>query len=383
MSYNQYSNNQYQGGSSAYNQGPSAESGYGYGNGYGQVRTARPSPALVAAGRRPRPPVVPAPSGRRTRARSANSAARAQQEQHELQPYGQQQQSHGAAAPLSSQDFLSRVSHVRNQIRSLTADVQSIAGLHQRALGNNDASAEAQLGALVQATQLKNTSIRDALRALKADAERTTDTSRSMKARQFETLNNDFKKELQGYLHEEQQYRERYREQISRQYRIVNPDAPEDEVRRAADADWGNEGIFQQAVRRLPPLTPSPANQRTQLRTNRTGQANAVLGAVRARHNELQHIEQSIQELAGLFQDLDSLVVQHEATVARVEEQTENTNVHLQKGNEQVETGIKHAKNRRKLKWWCALVTFLIILVLALGLGLGLYFTAHPPGSGR
>ena len=170
-----------------------------------------------------------------------------------MQPYGQQQSAQ-SAAPLSSQDFLSRVSHVRNQIRSLTTDVQSIAGLHQRALGNNDPGAASQLDALVQATQLKNTSIRDGLRALRADAERTTDSSRSMKGRQLETLNNDFKKELQGYLQEEQQYRERYREQISRQYRIVNPEASEDEVRRAADADWGNEGIFQQAVYHPSPL---------------------------------------------------------------------------------------------------------------------------------
>ena len=99
-----------------------------------------------------------------------------------------------------------------------------------------------------------------------------------------------------------------------------------------------------------------------------------MLGAVRARHNELQRIEESIRELVGLFQDLDSLVVQHEATVARVEEQTENTNVHLQKGNEEVSTGIKHARNRRKLKWWCLGITILIILI-AIGVGVGVYFS--------
>lgn len=99
-----------------------------------------------------------------------------------------------------------------------------------------------------------------------------------------------------------------------------------------------------------------------------------MLGAVRARHNELQHIEQSIEELTGLFQDLDALVVQHEPVVARVEEQTENANVNLQKGNEQVATGIKHARNRRKLKWWCLGITIVIIIAIALGVGLYFYF---------
>lgn len=100
-----------------------------------------------------------------------------------------------------------------------------------------------------------------------------------------------------------------------------------------------------------------------------------MLGSVRARHNELLQIEQSINELAGLFQDLDTLIVQQEAVVERAEEQTEQTTQHLQEGNKQVDIGISHARRTRKLKWWCALVVFLICLAIGLGVGLGVYFT--------
>ncbi|ROV93767.1 hypothetical protein VSDG_07007 [Cytospora chrysosperma] len=323
MSYSQYSGNPYQA-------APAQESGYG--NPYGN----------------------PNPYNEGT-------------EQHEMQqfnqgqgqgqqnPYGTTQQS--SHNTLSQQDFLQRVSHVRNEIRSLTTDVHGIASLHHAALGGSDDTAQRKLDNLVASTQLKNTSIRDQIRSLKADVERTTDGSAGMKKRQFEALNGDFKKELQNYLQEEQQYRDRYRDQIARQYRIVNPEATEEEVREAADTDWGNEGVFQ-----------------TALRSNRSGQASAVLGNVRARHNELLQIEQSITELAGLFQDLDTLVVQQEAVVERAEEQTEQTNQHLQEGNKQVDVGIKHARRARKLKWWCAFVVFIIILAIALGVGLGVYF---------
>lgn len=111
-----------------------------------------------------------------------------------------------------------------------------------------------------------------------------------------------------------------------------------------------------------------------QLRSNRSGQASAVLGNVRARHNELLKIEQSIIELAGLFQDLEALVIQQGAIIERAEEQTEQTNVNLDKGNQEVTKGIDHARRRRRLKWWCTLVVFLIILAIALGVGLGIYF---------
>lgn len=96
---------------------------------------------------------------------------------------------------------------------------------------------------------------------------------------------------------------------------------------------------------------------------------------MRARHNELLRIEQSITEVAKLFQDLDTIVIQQDAVIQQTEEQTEQTNQHLQEGNKQVDVGITHARRTRKLKWWCALVVFLIIVAIGLGVGLGVYFS--------
>lgn len=282
----------------------------------------------------------------------APAAENGYQEQHELQQYGQD----GAGAPvMTQQEYLTQVSNVRGEIRSLTTSVQAIGGLHQRSLGGNDPSAAQQLEQLVAETQVKNTQIRNQLRLLQRDCERTSDNTHALKKRQFETLNNDFKRELQGYMNEEKVYRDRYREQISRQYLIVNPDATQEELSRAADADWGNEGIF-----------------KTALQTNRSGQAAAVLGAVRARHNELQGIESSIIELNGMFNDLDNLVVQQDPVFARTEEQTQGAVQNLDNANKQVKQATDHARRRRKLKWWCFLVVVLIIIAVALGVGLGL-----------
>ncbi|KAK2074293.1 hypothetical protein P8C59_008510 [Phyllachora maydis] len=293
----------------------------------------------------------------------APSAEAGHGQQHELQQYGQpyaQQPQAPVAHVLTQQDFLAQVTHVRNEMRSLDADIQQVAALHQRALTSSDTAAQQHLESLVAQTQLKNTSIRDQIRTLKGDAERTTDGSHGLKARQVEALSKDFKAELQRYIDEESQYKERYREQIARQYRIVNPEASDQEVQQAADADWGNEGIFQ-----------------TALKSNRGGQATAVLGNVRARHNELMKIEQSIIELANLFQDLDTLVVQQDPIIQRADEQVQQTNDHLDKGNAEVDKGIKHARSRRRLKWWCTLVVFLIILAIALGVGLGVALTKN------
>jgi syntaxin 1B/2/3 len=150
------------------------------------------------------------------------------------------------SATLSNQDFLSRVEAVKADIRTLTTHVGQIASLHQRALSSTDASSSTQLESIITQTQVLNTSIKDQIKYLETDAARSHDNT--IKITQVGQLKSSFTKQLQEYRQEEAGYERRYREQIARQYRIVNPDATDAEVEEATQADWGNEGVFQQAV---------------------------------------------------------------------------------------------------------------------------------------
>ncbi|KAI0971559.1 t-SNARE [Xylaria arbuscula] len=271
-------------------------------------------------------------------------------QEQELPDYPQQQSN-----TLPQQDFLGRIDFLRNEIGTLTNNVQTIASLHQRSLAEADGGVSGQqLERIIAETQALNAGIRDQLKFLANDANRTVDGSRTVKERQVSTIKAQFERELHSYQEEERSFQSRYRDQIARQYRIVNPDASEDEVRQATEADWGNEGVFQ-----------------TALRTNRTGQASSVLGAVRARHNELQRIEKTLMELSSLFQDLAVLVEQQEVPVIQAEQNAENTTKYMDQGNQQVKKGIIHARNARKWKWWCLLISILII-ALVVGLAVGL-----------
>lgn len=171
------------------------------------------------------------------------------------QPYGQQPYglqptvAPGQQAPprvLSNQDFLARVENTRSDIRQLTSNVSEIGTIHQRILGSPDNTASAQLEHLVSQTQVLNTRIKDQIKALEADTAKSG--KNTTKESQIRTLKQNFKSQLEDYQKEEQTYRQRYKEQIARQYRIVNPEASESEVREATEADWEDEGIFQTAV---------------------------------------------------------------------------------------------------------------------------------------
>lgn len=149
---------------------------------------------------------------------------------------------------LSQQDFLARVDNAKAEIRNLTSNISEITTLHQRALSSPDSSSSSQLENLVTQTQLKNTQIRDQIKFLEGDLLKTQDGSKSVKSRQARSLKTEFENALKEYQNEEVTYRQRYRDQIARQYRIVNPEATESEVAEASQLDWGSEGVFQTAV---------------------------------------------------------------------------------------------------------------------------------------
>lgn len=252
---------------------------------------------------------------------------------------------------LSNSDFLSRVDGVRKQISSLTGQVSAIAAAHQRAISSPDGAASSQVENLVSQTQALNTHIKDQIKYLETDAARSG--GNPTKDSQIRNLKTQFTNQLQEYRNEEEQYKRRYQEQIARQYRIVNPDATEDEVREASEANWGDEGVFQ-----------------TALKSNRSAAATSVLGAVRARHNDIQKIEQTMLQLNQLFEDLAEQVIVQEAAVTAAQDQTQHVVEDTENANVQLTKGVEHARRARKLKWWCLFIVVLIIAILALVLGL-------------
>jgi syntaxin 1B/2/3 len=149
---------------------------------------------------------------------------------------------------LSQQAFLERVDFAKSEIKSLSSNIHQIATLHQRALSSPDQNSTQQLENLVTQTQLKNTQIRDQIKYLEGDAIKTTDNTKTVKSTQANRLKAEFEKALKDYREEELDYRNKYRQQIARQYKIVNPDATEQEIQEASELDWGSEGVFQTAV---------------------------------------------------------------------------------------------------------------------------------------
>lgn len=140
---------------------------------------------------------------------------------------------------------------------------------------------------------------------------------------------------LQKFMQVQRDYEANLKDRIRRDYLIVRPEASEAELREAEESS--NTQVFSQAL----------------LSSDRRGQAQNVAQSVRSRHEAIQKIERDMQTIAAMFQDLDTLVVQQEAQVTRIEQTGEEVLDNANKGNTELDGAVKKARSARKKKWIC------------------------------
>lgn len=58
-------------------------------------------------------------------------------------------------------------------------------------------------------------------------------------------------------------------------------------------------------------------------------------------------------ELAQLFQDLETAVIQQEPAVAQIEQRGEEVTEHVAKANTELDGAVKKARAARRKKWYC------------------------------
>lgn len=142
--------------------------------------------------------------------------------------------------------FYDEVDQITAGINTVNANIAQIESLHQRTLVEIDAANSAQthrqLEQLVADTSSLNASLTQRVRVIKTKAAK--DPTKAPAAGMAER---SFKEALRNYQMVEKTFADRTREQMARQYRIVKPEASEEEVREACEGSQGQQ-IFSQAV---------------------------------------------------------------------------------------------------------------------------------------
>ncbi|KAI5289031.1 Plasma membrane t-SNARE, secretory vesicle fusion, partial [Ascosphaera aggregata] len=267
----------------------------------------------------------------------------------DIEAHHQQQQNYGEQNPptyemtqVSSDPhaILNQCRDVDKGIDTVESYIDQIGGIHKRLLSDADLAKEGELHAQAEdlATQTK-TLYRSLIERMKT-LKRAPDAGSSMNSQQIGKVERRLKGAIESYQKMQVDFRKGYEEQVARQYRIVRPDATDAEVQEAVE-DTSNQQIFSQAL----------------IQSDRRGDAQKVSALVRQRHADIQKIEHDFEELAQMFTDLNTMIVQQEPAVQQIDEQGQTVVQNVGEANAQIDEAITKAKARNRKKWWCVLIS--------------------------
>ncbi|WVQ94534.1 hypothetical protein IAU59_001613 [Kwoniella sp. CBS 9459] len=267
--------------------------------------------------------------------------------------YGQQEQyamgglNPAGGAAGAGGDFWSELTTTNTLLGQLQEQIQAVRSAHQSSLTSTDPQAAAY------ASQL-NDQARNQREECKIQIKKLYKLAKGDRAQktQAEGVKTRFQSLLQEHQVIEKEFRGKVKARAERQYRIVNPQATEEEVRQVTESD--NPQVFTQAL----------------LNSNRYGAAKSAYREVQERHAEIQKIEKTLTELAQMFSEMAMLVEQQDETIVNVETQAHGVDNDIKQGYEQTSKAVEHAKKARRKKWICFFIFLAIIAILALVLGI-------------
>ncbi|WWC99149.1 hypothetical protein V866_006044 [Kwoniella sp. B9012] len=264
--------------------------------------------------------------------------------------YGQQEQyamGGVGGGPTAGADFWSELSTTNSLLGQLQDQIGQVKQAHQASLTSTDPNSRSYVSQLNDSAREKREECKNQIKKLYKLAK----GDRAQKT-QAEGVKTRFQSLLQEHQVIEKEFRKKVKDRAERQYRIVNPNATEEEVQQVVESD--NPQIFSQAL----------------LNHNRYGDARNAYREVQERHAEIQKIEKTLTELAQMFNEMAMLVEQQDETIVNVETQAQGVDTDIKAGYDQTSKAVDHARKARRKKWICFWICVLIIAILALVLGI-------------
>ncbi|QRV78461.1 syntaxin protein [Ceratobasidium sp. AG-Ba] len=255
--------------------------------------------------------------------------------------------------------FYDEITAIQDLIHSYQDNIKTISGLQSRSLTATDDEAlrraTAELDNVSAQTQEVSSQIKRRIQALEAARGKVSGRDREAWIQQTNVVKSRFVAAIQEYQQAEQQYRQKSRQRMERQIRIVKPDATQEEIASVVNNDAGAQ-VFSQAL----------------MSSNRYGESRVAYREVQQRHDDVKKIEKTLTELAQLFSDMSVMVAQQDETIDAIETHAAQADKDMEQGLEQTGKAVEHARAARRKRWICFWISVVILAIIAIVLAVTL-----------
>ncbi|QRV93242.1 syntaxin protein [Ceratobasidium sp. AG-Ba] len=249
--------------------------------------------------------------------------------------------------------FYDEITAIQDLIQTYSKNVKTISDLQSRSLTSADEEVlrrtASELDAISAQTQNASSEIKRRIQALEAARGKVSSRDYEAWVQQTNVVKSRFVAAIQEYQQTEQQYRQKSRQRMERQIRIVKPDATQEEIEAMVTND-GDAQVFSQAL------------SSSQL----LGESRAAYREVQQRHDEVKKIEKTMTELAQLFSDMSVVVAQQDDTLDAIEKNAAKVETDIEYGANDVEDAVSIARRVRRKRWIIFWIVVAILVVLAI-----------------
>ncbi|KAJ7288975.1 syntaxin [Mycena rebaudengoi] len=253
--------------------------------------------------------------------------------------------------------FLSEVTSIQNSIGTYNANVTRISSLHSRlfnSLSEEAASLTVQRDTLTAETMALSSDLKERIKLLQVAVTSGRRQEKDMRQNSVTLVRSKFMEALQTYQLVEQEQREKSRQRIERQYRIVKPDATQEELAKVVSE--GGDQIFMQTFANSGHL--------------RSSESRSAYNEVQTRAQDLRKLENTLAELAQLFSDMATLVELQNETIEQIETTAVDVEANTAKGLEHTEEAVTIAARLRRKRWIFFFIVLIVVIILAVVLAI-------------
>ncbi|RPD66310.1 t-SNARE, partial [Lentinus tigrinus ALCF2SS1-6] len=243
------------------------------------------------------------------------------------------------------------IQSIQDSIQQYNDNVSQIQKLHARLVDTTDDAAVERYNQQLQDLVDKNRSLSDKLRNRIKALQRQGGSGQigMIRKQQTELVKTKFMDAIQNYQRVESESRQKYKNRVERQYKIVRPDATPEEVKAVVDDDQGGQ-VFSQAL----------------MTSNRYGEARSAYRDVQERHRDIKNIEKTLTELAQLFNDMSILVEQQDEQITQINDTVKEVEKDVEVGLNYTNKAVDSARSARKKRWICFILCLIIIIIIVI-----------------
>jgi len=253
------------------------------------------------------------------------------------------------------QNFFDEAGDIKKTMASIRYNIRQIEQSHGECLtavsADQGRESTERLEELMRTTNGMATQVRNRLKSMDVEnkeyARSNVGASEArIRSNMHGTLTRKFVDLMAEYQELQTKYKNKYRERVERQYKIVKPHASKDEIDAAFDSGDSQDNVFTQQILQGPGHAA----------------ARSALADIQERHKDITRLETSIQELHQLFLDMSVLVESQGELLDQIEYTVSQSVNFTGKAVEELRTANQYQKRVRK-KMCCIICVILIVII--------------------